>query len=116
MVHLGVGAFHRAHIAVYLHGLLRADSSWGIIGASLQRPDTRAALAPQDIFYTLVERGSAGTTIRVIGSLLDVPDASAQRRALLRAMADPQIASSRSPSPRRATAWLKAEGDERGCR
>ena len=48
MVHLGVGAFLRAHIAVYLHDQLAADPSWGIIGASLRRPDTRAAPAPQD--------------------------------------------------------------------
>jgi fructuronate reductase len=91
MVHLGVGAFHRAHIAVYLHDLLRTDPSWGIIGASLRRPDTRAALAPQDFLYTLVERGRTGTKTRVIGSLLDVLDASTQRGALLSAMADPQI-------------------------
>ena len=91
MVHLGVGAFHRAHIAVYLHDLLRTDPSWGIIGASLRRPDTRAALAPQDFLYTLVERGSGDPTVRIIGSLLDVLDASTQRRALLLAMIDPQI-------------------------
>src|SRR5512132_3319608 len=54
IVHLGVGAFHRAHVAVYVDEVLKSDPSWGIIGASLQRPDTRNALAPQDFLYTLV--------------------------------------------------------------
>jgi fructuronate reductase len=90
-VHLGVGAFHRAHIAAYVDSILKIDPSWGIIGASLRRPGTRAALAPQDFLYTLVERSSSGTATRVIGSLLDVLDATAQRPALIAAMTDPRI-------------------------
>lgn len=91
IVHLGVGAFHRAHIAAYVDRILKVDPSWGIIGASLRRPDTRAALAPQDFLYTLVERSGSGTAIRVIGSLLDVLDAAAQRPELIAAMTDPRI-------------------------
>src|SRR5207302_11067745 len=49
IVHLGVGAFHRAHQAVVMDDLLAAGASdWGIVGASLRNPDTRDALAPQD--------------------------------------------------------------------
>ena len=91
IVHLGVGAFCRAHLAAYVDGLLEADPSWGIIGASLRSPGTRAALAPQDFLYTLAERNAEGTRTRVIGALLDVLDAGAQREALLAAMADPRI-------------------------
>ena len=91
IVHLGVGAFHRAHIAAYVDTALRMDPSWGIIGASLRRPDTRAALAPQDFLYTLIERGASGSSLRIIGSLLDVLDAAAQRAQLIAAMADPRI-------------------------
>lgn len=91
IVHLGVGAFHRAHIAAYVESILRIDPSWGIIGASLRRPDTREALAPQDFLYTLVERSGAGTATRVIGSLLNVLDATTQRAALIAAMTDPRI-------------------------
>jgi len=91
IVHLGVGAFHRAHIAAYVDAVLPTDPSWGIIGASLRRPDTRDALAPQDFLYTLIERGAAGTSLRVIGSLLDVLDAGTQRSQLIAAMADPRI-------------------------
>jgi fructuronate reductase len=91
IVHLGVGAFHRAHVAVYMDEVLKSDPSWGIIGASLQRPDTRNALAPQDFLYTLVVRSGAGTTMRVIGCLLDVLDAHSQRSELIAAMVDPRI-------------------------
>jgi fructuronate reductase len=85
IVHLGIGAFHRAHMAVYVDDVLRADPSWGIIGASLKRPDTRNALAPQDFLYTLGVRSGSGTATRVIGALLNVLDATRQRDALISA-------------------------------
>lgn len=91
IVHLGVGAFQRAHIAAYVDRVLGIDPSWGIIGASLRRPDTREALAPQGFLYTLVERSGAGTSARVIGSILDVLDANTQRSDLIAAMTDPRI-------------------------
>jgi fructuronate reductase len=91
IVHLGIGAFHRAHMAAYVDDLLAGDPSWGIVGASLQRPDTREALAPQDFLYTLAVRGAAATEMRVIGALTDVLLAATQRDALLAAMADPRI-------------------------
>jgi fructuronate reductase len=78
-------------MAAYVDDVLRTDPSWGIIGASLRRSDTRKALAPQDFLYTLVVRGGSGTTTRVIGSLLDVLDAATQRADLLAVMADPRI-------------------------
>jgi fructuronate reductase len=91
MVHLGVGAFHRAHVASYVDEVLKIDSSWGIIGASLRRPDTRHALAPQNFLYTLVTRSGAGAELRVIGSLLDVLDAAEQRSELIAWMTDRRI-------------------------
>jgi fructuronate reductase len=91
IVHLGIGAFCRAHMAAYVDDILAIDPSWGIIGASLRRPDTRNALAPQDFLYTTVVRSRGKTATRVIGSLLDVLDASSQRDRLIAAMADPKI-------------------------
>ena len=76
IVHLGIGAFHRAHMAVYVDDILKSDPRWGIIGASLRRPDTRDALAPQDFLYTVAIRDASGTTPRVIGAILDVLDAN----------------------------------------
>lgn len=91
IVHLGIGAFHRAHMAVYVDDLLAQHPDWGIVGASLRRPDTRDALAPQDFLYTLALRDASGTACRVIGSVLDVMDANTQRDELIALMADPRI-------------------------
>jgi fructuronate reductase len=90
-VHLGIGAFCRAHLATYVDGILGFDPSWGIVGASLRRADTRKALAPQDFLYTMAVRSAEGTQIRVIGSLLAVLDATSQRQELLNAMTDPRV-------------------------
>lgn len=90
IVHLGIGAFHRAHQAVVIDDLLaRGASEWGIVGASLRSADTRDALVPQDGLYTLAIRSGAGTEHRVIGSVLDTLVAPADPARLVARMADP---------------------------
>ena len=92
IVHLGIGAFFRAHGAVYVDDALAAgDPGWGIVGASLRSPDTRDALAPQDGLYTLAVRGRAGASYRVIGALGKILVAPENPEALLRALADPKV-------------------------
>ncbi|UJW84936.1 mannitol dehydrogenase family protein [Devosia sp. SL43] len=91
IVHLGIGAFHRAHMAVYVDDLLADNPDWAIVGASLRRPDTKEALEPQDGLYTVAVRDADGTHPRVIGSILDVLDANTQREELLALMANPAI-------------------------
>ena len=58
IVHLGVGAFQRAHMAAATDAAMGAsgDLRWGIVGVSLRGPDTRDALAPQQGLYTLALR------------------------------------------------------------
>ncbi|WP_379062549.1 mannitol dehydrogenase family protein [Mesorhizobium sp. UC22_110] len=73
IVHLGVGAFHRAHQATYIDDCLAAgETDWGIVGASLRSTDTRDALAPQDCLYTLAVRSGQGEDLRVVGSILSL--------------------------------------------
>ncbi len=72
IVHLGIGAFHRAHEAFHTEPLLARSPEWGILGASLQRPDTRDALAPQDWLYTLAERGPGGDRLQVMAPLTGI--------------------------------------------
>jgi len=91
IVHLGTGAFHRAHMAVYIDRLLPRDPSWGIIGASLKKPDVRDALKPQDFLYTVAVADAGGVKTQIVGSILDVLDATTQREALIAQMADPAI-------------------------
>ncbi|WDR06736.1 mannitol dehydrogenase family protein [Devosia rhodophyticola] len=91
IVHLGIGAFHRAHMAVYIDDLLKDHPDWAIVGASLRRPDTKQALAPQDCLYTVAVRDASGTQPRVIGSIIDILDANVEREKLLETMASPNI-------------------------
>jgi fructuronate reductase len=92
IVHLGVGAFHRAHQAVYVDDCLAAgETGWGIVGASLRSPDTRDALSPQDGFYTLAVQDASGDALRVIGSLRELLVAPEGPAALLARMVDPAI-------------------------
>jgi mannitol 2-dehydrogenase len=96
IVHLGLGGFHRAHMARYTHDLMerRPDAlGWGIIGAGLMPGDRRMrdSLGPQDNLYTLVERGPALETVSIIGSLADVIFAGESSAALLQAIEAEQI-------------------------
>jgi mannitol 2-dehydrogenase len=96
IVHLGLGGFHRAHMARYTHDLMerRADTlGWGIIGAGLMPADRRMhdSLKPQDNLYTLVERDAAQERVSVIASLTDVIFAGESSTALMDAIARPEI-------------------------
>ncbi|EIM24692.1 mannitol dehydrogenase family protein [Microvirga lotononidis] len=90
IVHLGIGAFHRAHQAVYTDDVLGLDPQWGIVAASLRSPDTFDALAPQDGLYTLSVRSREGEALRIIGSIRQVIVAPRATDDLLDAMADPR--------------------------
>ncbi len=89
IVHLGIGAFHRAHFAAYVDACLADDPGWAICGVSLRSPRTRDALAPQDGLYTLGVQSEAGLEPRIIGSVREVLVAPEQPGALLDRLADP---------------------------
>lgn len=92
IVHLGIGAFHRAHQAVVTEDALEADPDdlrWGICGVSLRRPDTRDALMPQAGLYTLAVRDGDGTSHRVIGAVIDVLVAAEDPEAVIARIAHP---------------------------
>ena len=89
IVHLGIGAFHRAHQAVSVDDILAKEPGWGIVGASLRSPTTRDALKPQDGLYALSVRSGEGERLRVIGSVVDILVAETERERLLAAMSDP---------------------------
>jgi mannitol 2-dehydrogenase len=93
ILHLGVGGFHRAHLALYAHELAEAGSDWGIRGFGLLRGDVRMrdALAPQDYLYTLVERGNDEPQPQVIGSIIDLVVAVDDPAAFAAQVADPGI-------------------------
>jgi fructuronate reductase len=92
IVHLGLGAFHRAHQAVYIDDCLqRGETGWGVIGASLRSTDTRDALSPQDGLYTVAVRSGEAMHLRVIGTIAELLVAPENPAALIARMADPAI-------------------------
>jgi fructuronate reductase len=92
VVHLGLGAFARAHLAAYLDDIAaRGDRRWGIVGVSLRSPAVRDMLEPQDGLYTLVERDAAGERARIMGSLKRVLVAPEAPREVMAAMAQPSV-------------------------
>jgi D-arabinitol 4-dehydrogenase len=63
ILHIGLGSFHRAHQAVYLHELReQGDRSWSIVGGNIRddMADTMAALIAQKGEYTLETVSPAG--------------------------------------------------------
>jgi len=90
IVHIGIGAFHRAHQAVYTDGAMGAgDRDWGIIGVSLRSGDVAAQLNPQDGLYTVSTRSAAGTDLRLIGAVQRVLIAAEDPQAVIDAIAAP---------------------------
>ncbi|MGO4831280.1 mannitol dehydrogenase family protein [Rhizobiaceae sp. 2RAB30] len=88
IVHLGTGAFHKAHQAVYTDDALQeAGGDWMISGVSLRSPDVAQALNPQKGLYTLLERGPQGVSARVIASISGVLVAPEDQAAVMVALA-----------------------------
>lgn len=92
IVHIGAGAFHRAHQAVYTDDVLaNGGGDWRILGVSLRSGDTAHALQSQGGRYHLVIRPDRGDTseYRVIGSLADVRAAQDGIAPILAALVAP---------------------------
>jgi fructuronate reductase len=90
IVHLGIGAFHRAHQAAHVDDLLaRGAGDWRILGVSLRSAGVRDQLDPQDGLYMLVERDGADERLRVIGSIARVLVAPEDPQAVIDAIAAP---------------------------
>jgi mannitol 2-dehydrogenase len=90
IVHIGVGAFHRAHQAVYLDELARRGPAdgWAITGVGLRSPAIGRVLRAQNCLYTVISRGR-DTSARVIGALTRYLYGARQPDEVLRALADP---------------------------
>ncbi len=95
IVHLGVGAFHRAHQAVYTDDALAAQDGadsggdWRIAGVSLRSTAIADALNAQGGRYTLLTRGVEGSQARIIASIASVIAAAQTPAAVFDALAQP---------------------------
>src|SRR5215831_5442896 len=91
IVHLGLGAFHRAHEAVYTDTVLKSDPRWGICGVSLKTQRVTHALAQQDGLYTVLERGSTGSSARVVGAVRETRFLGAGSESVIARFSDPAV-------------------------
>lgn len=93
ILHVGIGNFHRAHMAWYLDQLFEAGEGhdWALVGAGVRPGDAamRDRLAAQDWLTTVVELDPKGLNARVIGSMVDFVEVDPDK--VIEAMADPAI-------------------------
>ena len=91
IVHLGLGAFHRAHQAAYTDAVLNLQlpgwQAWGISGVSLRSAGVREQMNPQHGLYTVVERSAEGEVCQVLGAIKQVLVGAEDREAILSLMA-----------------------------
>ncbi|MGY6703538.1 mannitol dehydrogenase family protein [Roseinatronobacter sp.] len=95
IVHIGLGNFHRAHQAWYLHRLFDqgVNHDWAIIGAGVRAGDAamRDRLLAQDCLSTLVELDPSGKSAEVTGAMIGFLPVQDDNTALIAQMADPAI-------------------------
>ena len=70
-VHLGIGAFHRAHQAVCTEDAAAAtgETGWGLLGVTQRSPRVVDQLGPQDGLYGVLTTGARTTSLRVVGAV-----------------------------------------------
>ena len=91
IVHLGLGAFHRAHQAWYTQRANElSDLGWGIESFTGRTPATAVALTAQDCVYSLIERGPESDTALLVESISAATDGADVDR-WRRAFADPSV-------------------------
>jgi mannitol 2-dehydrogenase len=95
IVHIGLGNFHRAHQAWYLHRLMQEGRAqdWAILGAGVRPQDgaMREKLLAQDCLTTLIELDPERTATEVTGSMIGFVPIEEGNGPLIAAMADPRI-------------------------
>jgi len=92
IVHIGIGAFHRAHQAVYTHDAMAAEAGdWHIIGVSLRSTEIVDALNAQGCGFSVIEHHPDGPKARKITSMTHAVAAARDVAPVIAALADPAI-------------------------
>ena len=92
IVHLGLGAFHRAHQAVYTEeAMAAAGGDWGIIAVAPRSTETVEQLAAQDHLFSVTSLDGASAHTRVVGSLAGARHLPSQGAQIVALLADPAI-------------------------
>lgn len=84
IVHIGIGAFHRGHQAVFTdQAIANSGGNWRIVGASLRSANVSQQLNPQNGLFTVIERSDGNTSARIIASIKEVVNAKEDSAKLL---------------------------------
>lgn len=103
VVHLGLGAFHRAHQAMVFDQLLRqGDARWGVLGVAMRSTELAHALAAQDGLYAVQVASESGIQWAVPGAVFATAVAAQERERVVAALAAP------------STRWLTLTVTEKG--
>ena len=90
VVHLGLGAFHRAHQAMVFDALLRrGDARWGITGVGMRQPEVVQSLRQQQHRYSVQVTNADGPQWHTVAAVQATLMASTERRLVIQAMAHP---------------------------
>ena len=91
VVHLGLGAFHRAHQAMVFDALLQGgDARWGVLGVAMRSTELADALAAQDGLYAVQVASAEGVAWQVVGAILKTCVAAREPAQVIDAMAAPE--------------------------
>lgn len=92
VVHLGVGAFFRAHQAVYTEEAIAAGGGdWAIAAVAPHSPHVVDALARQDGLFSVASLSGGGARTRVVGAIGRVIHAPSDRASVVDLLADPAV-------------------------
>ncbi|MDI1236127.1 MAG: mannitol dehydrogenase family protein [Polaromonas sp.] len=103
VVHLGLGAFHRAHQALVFDTLLQSgDTRWGVFGVAMRSTQLADALTVQDGLYAVQVASRAGSQWQVGGAIWQTAVAAREPAQVVQAIAAP------------STRWLTLTVTEKG--
>ncbi|WP_169786849.1 mannitol dehydrogenase family protein [Nitriliruptor alkaliphilus] len=92
IVHLGIGAFHRAHQAVYTDDVLGSGmDGWGICGVTQTRPNVVDQLRPQDGLFTVLTKRVGASELRLVGAVREVLHAQADALLVRERLAEERV-------------------------
>jgi fructuronate reductase len=103
VVHLGLGAFHRAHQAMVFDDLLsRGDTRWAVLGVAMRSTHVADSLAAQDGLYAVQIASRDGTRWQVPGAIVETCVAAREAPRVVQAIAAP------------STRWITLTVTEKG--
>jgi fructuronate reductase len=92
ILHIGLGAFHRAHQAVFTEDALASvDGDWGIIAVAPRSTEMVSVLRDQDHLFSVASRSAGASHTRVVGSLVGTRHLPTEAESVLELFADPAI-------------------------